>query len=73
MEKRLASFGPTMRRGSRSMSGRRLTPEEESLPDADDDFDDTLPSDLWFRSCSRSNRLAPRHNWSASGHPSRAK
>lgn len=28
----------------------RLTPEEESLPDGDDDdFDDTLPADLWFR------------------------
>ena len=28
---------------------RPLTPEEESLPDADDDYDDTLPADLWFR------------------------
>ncbi len=27
---------------------RPLTPEEESLPDAEDDYDDTLPADLWF-------------------------
>ena len=28
----------------------RLTPEEESIPDADDDdIDESLPADLWFR------------------------
>lgn len=43
------------------MSGWRLTPEEESLPDADDEFDDTLPSDLWFRSSHQSIRLAFCH------------
>ena len=39
-------------RGDRLRDDRvRLTPEEESLPDGDDDeFDDTLPADLWFRS-----------------------
>ncbi len=42
------------------MSVWRLTPEEESLPDADDEFDDTLPSDLWFRSFRRPIPPAPR-------------
>lgn len=40
---------PTRERGRPSQPGRGLTPEEESLPDADDEFDDTLPADLWFR------------------------
>lgn len=30
---------------------RPLTPEEDSIPDGDDDdIDDSLPADLWFRS-----------------------
>lgn len=33
----------------------RLTPEEDAIgdPDDDDDIDDTLPADLWFRSAGR--------------------
>lgn len=34
---------------TRRQAARPLTPEEESLPDADDDYDDTLPADLWYR------------------------
>ncbi len=31
-----------------------LTPEEESIPDGDDDdIDDSLPADLWFRASGR--------------------
>ncbi len=37
------------------MSGHGLTPEEESLPDAEDEYDDTLPADLWFRRPDRSS------------------
>jgi hypothetical protein len=37
---------------------RRLTPEEDAIgdPENDDDIDDTLPADLWFRRISGRTR-----------------
>ncbi len=44
--------------------GSSLTPEEDSLPDPDDDdIDDSLPADLWFRSS--------RGSFRSTEHPSR--
>lgn len=41
---------PTFPARHRLDRDRRLTPEEDSLPDPDDDdVDDSLPADLWFR------------------------
>ncbi len=45
MDDRRDQLHPT---GTRRQAVRPLTPEEEGLPDADDDYDDTLPADLWF-------------------------
>jgi hypothetical protein len=42
---------------------RDLTPEEDAIgdpDDADDDVDDTLPADLWYRSSS--TRSSPYHS-----------
>lgn len=52
---------------------RALTPEEESIDDADDGddaVDDTLPSDLWFRRdapSARPTRRRSRSDAAASG------
>lgn len=49
MDDRLTAPVPIHSSGRRPKPGYGLTPEEESLPDADDEYDDTLPADLWFR------------------------
>ncbi len=40
--------------------GRSLTPEEDAIgdPDDDDEIDDTLPADLWFRAARTGFRRA---------------
>ncbi len=42
---------------------RFLTPEEDAIgdpDDEDDEIDDTLPADLWFRAARRSRRAVAR-------------
>ncbi|MCC6315375.1 MAG: hypothetical protein IT337_15330 [Thermomicrobiales bacterium] len=44
-----------------SFAARCLTPEEDAIADpdeVDDDIDDTLPADLWFRRRGRHRRAS---------------
>jgi hypothetical protein len=51
---------------ARPCSRRPLTPEEEAIDDFDgeeDEIDDLLPADLWFRSADRGHPASYTPGW----------